>query len=132
MKKGSSIKLRLSDTRRDGRAKDGASGMSLEVARAVVAVECVVGGRVAWPQSLAAAGAAGGDAVCRWSSHGDHLAARGGRERRLPRLLLLPGQRGTQERIDCDSALGAGVVRDALAPASAVGDRRFANKPERP
>ena len=76
-------------------------------ARAVVPVECVVGGRVAWPQSLAAAGVAGGDAVCRRSSHGDHVAACGGRERRLPRLLLLPGRRRTQERIDCDAALGA-------------------------
>ena len=42
--------------------------MSLEVAGAVVPVECVVGGRVAWPQSLAAAGVAVGDVVCRRSA----------------------------------------------------------------
>src|SRR3972149_3842589 len=106
MKKGSSIKLRLSDTRRDGRAKDGASGMSLEVAGAVVPVECVVGGRVAWPQSLAAAGVAVGDVVCRRSAHGDHMAAGRGRERRLSGLLLLPGRRRTQERI-----CGVGTLR---------------------
>ncbi len=132
MKKGSSLKLRLRDTRQEGRAKDGESRMSLEGAPAVVPVECVVGGRVAWPQSLAAAGVAVGDALRRRSAHGDHLAAGRGRERRLPGLLLLPGRRRTQERIGGDAAVGAGAVRVVPARAAVAGDRRFAHEALRP
>lgn len=107
-----------------GRAKDGESRMSLEVARAVVPVEYVVGSRVARPQSLAAAGVVVGDVVRRRSAHGDHLAAGRGRQRRLPGLLLLPGRRRTQERIDRHAARGAGAVCVVPARAVVVGDRR--------
>ena len=51
-----------------------------------------------------------GMSVCRRPSHRDHLAAGRRRQRRLPRLLLLPGSRRTQERIDCDAAVGAGAA----------------------
>jgi hypothetical protein len=91
-------------------------------------MERVAGGRVARPQSLASAGAADGDFVCQRSSHGDDVVARRRRQRRLPRLLLLPRRRGTQERIDCDAALGAGAANIVLAGARAVGDRRFAHQ----
>ncbi len=58
--------------------------------RRLVAVERVARRRAARPQSLAAAGAVDGDAVRQRPPHGDDLAPRRRRQRRLPRLLLLP------------------------------------------
>ena len=55
--------------------------MSLESPERMVGVERVVGGRVARPQSLAAAGIVAGDAVCPAAAHGDHLAAGRGNQR---------------------------------------------------
>lgn len=101
------------DRRQDRRAKDGDSGRSLGIARTVVPVERVVGGRVARTPSLAAAGVVGRHAVRRRPAHRHDLAARRRRQRRLPGLLLLPGRRGTQERIDCH-AVGQLAVGDAF------------------
>src|SRR5450432_1454084 len=119
--------LLLQTAAQNGGAKDGEAKMSLVLSGGLVAMERVAGGRVARPQSLASAGAADGDSVCQRPSHGDDVVARRRRQRRLPRLLLLPRRRGTQERIDCDAALGAGAAKIVLAGARAVGDRRFAH-----
>ena len=62
--------------------------MSLGMSRTMVGVERVAGGRVARPQSLAVAGAAGGDVVCRRSAHRDHLAAGRRRQRRLTKTII--------------------------------------------
>ena len=120
--------LRLQYTRHDRRAKDGEIEMSLGISRAVVGVERVVGGGVARPQSLAAAGAAGRHPVCQRPTHGHHLAPHGGRQRRLPGLFLLSGGDRTQERIDCDSTGSTPAADLVPAPASAVGDRRLAHQ----
>lgn len=70
-------------------------------------------------QSLAVAGALGWDAVCQRSTYRDRLAAGGRRQRRLPRLLLLPGLRRTQERSDRHGVAGTGSPSFALAQATA-------------
>ena len=71
--------LRLLKLPHNGGAKDGKFGMSLGMSRTVVGVERMAVGRVARPQSLAAARIADGHVAGKWSAYGDHLAAsRGG------------------------------------------------------
>jgi len=91
--------------------------------RTVVGMEYLAGCRIARPQSLAVAGVADGDAVRRGPPHGDHLAASSRRQRRLPRLLLLPRVRWTQQQIDCFSIGHLGAADVVVAGASAAGDR---------
>src|SRR3989337_3341847 len=102
--------------------------MSLGMSGAVVGVEPVAGGRSARAQSLAFAGAAGWHSVCGWTADRNHLAAGRRHQRRLRRLLLLPGGPRTQDRIDCDTAGSTGARDLAAAGASVVGDRRFADE----
>ena len=102
--------------------------MSLGMSRTVVGVEQLDFFGTARPQSLAVAGAADWNAVCRWPPHGHHLAASSRRQRRLPRLLLLPRVCWTQQQIDCFSIGGLGVADVAVAGAGAAGDRRFADQ----
>jgi len=118
--------LRWVNKPHNGGAKDGDSGMSLEMSSAVVGVERVVGGWVARSQSLAVADLDGGSVVRRRSPHGDHLAACGRRQRRLSRLLLLPRLPRTQERIDRHAVGRTSAAGFALAGAGAAGDRRLA------
>ena len=95
---------------------------------AVVGVEPVALRRSACAQPLAFAGVAGWDSVCGWPADRHHLAAGGRHQRRLRRLLLLPGSPRTQDRIDGD-ATGSTRLRDlAAAGAGVVGDRRFADE----
>jgi len=91
--------------------------------RTMVGVERMVGVGTARPQSLAVAGVADGNAVCRGPSHGHHMAASSRRQRRLPRLLLLPFECRTQQQIDCFSIGNLGTADVAIAGAGAVGNR---------
>src|SRR5574340_1724107 len=91
----------------DRRAKDGE--IELAVSERVVGMERMVGRRVARAEPLAPAGGVDGRPLCPGTSHRDHLAPRRRNPPRLYCLLLLPGQRGTQDRIGLDAAVAAGA-----------------------
>src|SRR3970040_142889 len=91
--------LQLSNKPHDGGAKDGQFEMSLAVSQSVVGVERMAGSRVARRASLAIAHAHGGHPVCPRTADRLHMAPRRWHQRRLRRLLLLPGPCRTQERI---------------------------------
>src|SRR3972149_8572712 len=103
----------------DGRAKDGES--KLAMSERMVGVERVVGGRVACPQPLAAAGAVGGHPFRPRPRHRDHLASRRRPPRRLRRLLLLPCPPWTQGRIGRPAPCSASGAELAVAPTPAGG-----------
>src|SRR3972149_19048 len=83
--------------------------MSLGMSGAVVGGEPVALCRSARAQSLASADADGWHSVCGRTADRNHLAAGRRHQRRLRRLLLLPGGPRTQDRIGGHSLGGAGV-----------------------
>ncbi len=124
--------LRLLTMPHNGGAKDGEFEMSLGLSRTVVGVERVACCGVARSQSLAIAGADDGDSVRQRSSHRNDLVASGRRQQRLPRLVLLPYQRRTQQQFGRLATGSVGTPDFALAWAAAVGNRRFADPALRP
>jgi hypothetical protein len=91
----------------------------------MVGMERVACCRLARSQSLAFAGTVDGNSVRQWSPYGDDLAQGRRGERRLPRLLLLPFQCGTQQQIDRHATGNFGTADFAVTGASAVGHRRL-------
>src|SRR5882672_9188167 len=120
--------LRLPHTPHNGGAKDGEIKMSLDLSGGMVGMERLVGRRSACPPSLATAAADGGHALRGRPSHGHHLAPCGGDQRRLLRLLLLPGQPGTQDRNRGHAVVVADLADIAVARTTAGGDRRLADQ----
>src|ERR1700689_4489855 len=130
--KGSSIMLKLQNKPHDGRAKDGETGLLLELSRRILRMDGVVVGWLACPPPLAVACVVERDAVCPWSPDGHYLVAGRRRYHRLRRLLLLPRQRRTQERTGGLAAFGFGAADFAAARPAAGGDRRFSHQALRP
>ena len=112
----------------NGRAKDGQANMWLGVSERMVRMVCAVGCGARCSSPLAAAGAVGGYAVCLWTADRLHVASCRWRQRRLRRLLLLPGECWPQERI-AGHAIGRSGVADAASARAVVGsDRRLAHQ----
>src|SRR5690606_17633837 len=112
-KKGSSVMLRLLKAPHNEGAKDGECRMSLVEPGGLVSVERVAGGGLARPQSLAIAGAVVGHAAGKRPSDGHDVVAGCRSQRRLPRLLLLPYQPGTQRQNCCYATGRPGGARTA-------------------
>ena len=120
--------LRCAKKPHEGRAKDGETGMLLEVSGQLVGLERVAGSRAACTQSMAIAGVAPRHSVCQRTANRYHLAPRRRCKRRLPGLLLSSYPHRTQERIYRDTIAGVDFADIAPARAPAAGDRRLAYK----
>ena len=107
----------------DRRAKDGES--KLAMSERMVGVERLVGGGVARPQPLAAAGAADRHPLRRRPAHRLQLAPCCRSQQRLPRVLLLPCPPGTQGRFGGHAAFSASAADLAFARPTAGGHRRL-------
>src|SRR6266446_9455694 len=116
--------LQLLNKPHNGRAKDGEARMSLGVPGGLVRVDRMAGGWIARPQSLAVAGVVRWDAFCPRAADRHHLAAGRWHQHRLRRLLLLPRQSRTQERMGRVAVADLAAADFAAAPAAAGGDRR--------
>lgn len=95
------------------------------MSKRMVGVERLVGGGVARPQPMAAAGTFDRHTVCHRTAYRQQLAPCRRCERRLPRLLLLPRPTWTQGRFGCHTTFSARVADLALARPAAGGDRRL-------
>ena len=102
--------------------------MSLAVSRRLVAVERVAGGGAACPKPLATADPAGGHPLCPRATDRDDVAPGGRSQRRLPRLLLLPGGTRTQDQIHRHRVVAAGASDLAAARSASGGHRRHAHQ----
>src|SRR5215218_4774520 len=111
------------------RAKDGYQEFVLCAAFAgrVVGVGRVVVAGARQPHRVAVADRVGGVVVGAGSSHGDDLVASPRRAARLRRLLLLPGQPGTQDRTAGDAVVSTAAVEAAVGGADRAGARRHAD-----
>ena len=93
----------------------------------MVGMERLAGSRFARAESMETAGTFDRYLVCWWTKDGYFLAAGSRNQYRLHRLLLLPLQRWTQYRIDCDAIGFADIANVATARTIAAGDRRLAD-----
>ena len=114
----------------DRRAKDGET--ELAMSERMVGVESVVGSRIACSQPVATASAACGHSLCPRPSHRHHLAPRRRGQRRLPRLLLLPGGTRTQDQIRRHPVAASGAADLAASGSAPGGHRRHAHQAVRP